>query len=256
MAENKTVNINEELLDAFTDWYNNVALKVTPPMNYTFSRPFIGGMCDISDTEKRTIKKNTIMIVGQEARNLTDYGKTLKEYQEWSISFLSSQLEKIEHSGNKEYKKLNSPFWKFIRQIKSYFSDYNIYWTNIDKLHLISKGKTKRLKEKCEKVLNEKYLNDKSIFEMEIEIIKPAVIIFLTGPHYYKTMGYALGTSFDDKPMLTKNQSKPIVNITDKLREYSYVESAFWTYHPKFLNMKKEIDNVIDHIKINIDTKK
>ena len=141
--------------------------------------------------------------------------------------------------------------------------NYNIYWTNIDKLHLISKGKTERLEEECEKVLNNKYSNDKSIFEMEIEIIKPAVIIFLTGPDYYKTMGYALGTSFDDKPMLTKNQSKPIVknqskpivNITDKLKKYSYVESAFWTYHPKYLNMNNEIHNVIDHIKINIDTK-
>ena len=245
MAENKTVNINKELLNAFTDWYNKVALNATPPMNYTFSRPFIGGVCDNFGAEKKTI-----MIVGQEARNLTDYGKSLKEYQMWSISFLSSQLE------NKESKKLSSPFWEFIRKIKRYFSDYNIYWTNIDKLHLISKGKTERLEKECEKVLNEKYLNDKSIFEREIEIIKPAVIIFLTGPDYYQTMECALGTSFDDKPMRTKNQSKPIVNITDKLKKYSYVESAFWTYHPKFLNMKNEMDNVIDHIKINIDTKK
>lgn len=252
MAELKTVKeINEELLDAFTDWYNNVALKVTPPMNYTFSRPFIGGVCDNSGAGKKNI-----MIVGQEARDLKDYGKSLKEYQMWSISFLSSQLEKREHLENKECKKLSSPFWEFIRKIKCYFFDYNIYWTNIDKLHLISKGKTERLEEECEKVLNNKYSNDKSIFEMEIEIIKPAVIIFLTGPKYYQTMEYALGTSFDDKPMLTKNQSKPIVNITDKLKKYSYVESAFWTYHPNYLNMKKEIDNVIDHIKINIDTKK
>ena len=248
MAENKTVKeINEELLDAFTDWYNKVALKVTPPMNYTFSRPFIGGVCDNSGAGKKNI-----MIVGQEARDLKDYGKSLKEYQMWSISFLSSQLEKREHLENKECKKLSSPFWEFIRKIKCYFFDY---WTNIDKLHLISKGKTERLEEECEKVLNNKYSNDKSIFEMEIEIIKPAVIIFLTGPDYYKTMGYALGTSFDDKPMLTKNQSKPIVNITDKLREYSYVESAFWTYHPNYLNMNNKIHNVIDHIKINIDTK-
>lgn len=252
MAENKTVkDINKELLNAFTDWYNDVVLQVSSPMNYTFSRPFIGGVCDNFGAEKKTI-----MIVGQEARNLTDYGKTLKEYQMWSISFLSSQLEKIEHLENKEYKKLSSPFWKFIRKIKRYFFDYNIYWTNIDKLHLISKGKTKRLKEECEKVLNEKYLNDKSIFEMEIEIIKPAVIIFLTGPKYHQTMEYALGTSFDDKPMLTKNQSKPIVNITDKFKKYSYVKSAFWTYHPKFLSMRKGIDNVIDYIKTNIDTKR
>lgn len=250
MEENKTVKeINEELLDVFTDWYNKVALNATPPMNYTFSRPFIGGVCDNFGAGKKNI-----MIVGQEARDLKDYGKSLKEYQMWSISFLSCQLEKREHLENKECKKLSSPFWEFIRKIKCYFFDYNIYWTNIDKLHLISKGKTERLEKECEKVLNNKYSNDKSIFEMEIEIIKPAVIIFLTGPDYYKTMGYALGTSFDDKPMLTKNQ--PIVNITDKLRKYSYVESAFWTYHPNFLKWKKEIDNVIDHIKINIDTKK
>lgn len=75
-------------------------------------------------------------------------------------------------------------------------------------------------------------------------------------------MEYALGTSFDDKPMLTKNQSKLIVNITDKLKKYSSVESAFWTYHPNFLNRRKgtnnknEIENEIDYIKINIDTKK
>ena len=47
MAENETVKkINEELLDAFTSWYNKVASEVTPSMNYIFSRPFIGGVCD------------------------------------------------------------------------------------------------------------------------------------------------------------------------------------------------------------------
>lgn len=255
MAENETVKkINEELLDAFTSWYNKVASEVTSSMNYTFSRPFIGGVCDNFGAGKKNI-----IIVGQEARGLNDYGKSLKEYQMWSIGFMSKQLGCKKYLKNQTYSKVNSPFWRFVCG----FTDYSIYWTNIDKLHLISKGKTKQLKDECEKVLNKKYLNDKSsIFEREIEIINPAVIIFLTGPHYYKTMEYALGTSFDDKPMLTKNQSKLIVNITDKLKKYSSVESAFWTYHPNFLNRRKgtnnknEIENEIDYIKINIDTKK
>ena len=81
MAENETVKkMNEELLDAFTSWYNKVALEVTSSMNYTFSRPFVGGVCDNFGAGKKNI-----MIVGQEARGLNDYGKSLKEYQMWSI---------------------------------------------------------------------------------------------------------------------------------------------------------------------------
>ena len=42
MAENETVKkMNEELLDAFTSWYNKVALEVTSSMNYTVSRTFV-----------------------------------------------------------------------------------------------------------------------------------------------------------------------------------------------------------------------
>lgn len=96
MAENETVKkINEELLDAFTSWYNKVASEVTPSMNYTFSRPFIGGVCDNFGAGKKNI-----MIVGQEARGLNDYGKSLKEYQMWSIGFMSKQL------GCKKYLKI------------------------------------------------------------------------------------------------------------------------------------------------------
>lgn len=152
MAENETVKkINEELLDAFTSWYNKVALEVTSSMNYTFSRPFIGGVCDNFGAGKKNI-----MIVGQEARGLNDYGKSLKEYQMWSIEFMSKQLGYKKYLKNQTYSKVTSPFWRFVCG----FTDYSIYWTNIDKLHLISKGKTKQLvsfQAKCKKVRYYRY---------------------------------------------------------------------------------------------------
>ncbi|WP_377074456.1 hypothetical protein, partial [Ruminococcus bicirculans (ex Wegman et al. 2014)] len=65
-----------------------------------------------------------------------------------------------------------------------------------------------------------------------------------------------------DLVMFTINFDWFLVSITDKLKKYSSVESAFWTYHPNFLNRRKgtnnknEIEKEIDYIKINIDTKK
>ena len=118
MAENETVKkINEELLDAFTSWYNKVASEVTPSINYTFSRPFIGGVCDNFGAGKKNI-----MIVGQEARGLNDYGKSLKEYQMWSIGFMSKQLGCKKYLKNQTYSKVNSPFWRFVCG----FTDYSI----------------------------------------------------------------------------------------------------------------------------------
>lgn len=237
---------NEKLLQAYEDWYQGIARPFYDEhsnQNYTFSQPFIGGV------NKFYPNKPTMMIVGQQARDWGKYHNNLNmsEIQTCTTKYMLKQLSPDpnqhyikEECGDIKFNR--SPFWKFIRKFSP---DYNLYWTNIDKIHEITlSDKTKPLIEEEEIILNQRIFDGKSILEKEIEIVDPKYIIFVSGPNYHKSMQTALGIDLSQKPQIN-NCSIVSIRCDNELLKDRFV---YWTYHPHYLARRKKMDCVITNI--------
>lgn len=133
-----------------------------------------------------------------------------------------------------------SPFWNFIKKLNEAINpkkELNFIWNNINKFGKIKDEKiTGSGRGKVDqKVLEQenKYFN---VFIKELEISKPDVVIFLTGPSYDSDSRKKLpNVKFEKCSDLNARQFAHVVH--EKLPEKS-----FRVYHPQYLRQsKKEI---------------
>lgn len=231
-------SINTKLTEIFRQWSEEVLPEVIDKYsNNNYSRPFFSSYIEVNESDCKRV-----LIVGQEANN---YGViedeiSIEDSQKWVRSFVKAQCL----GGNEErIPILKSPFWTFNRNIAK---DYNILWTNLDKLHKYESGKTRSLSYDEEMMLHKPFgESNLTILQYEIEIFKPDIILFTVGPHYKRSLlkSLQIEESLLDKYSLSK--SCPIVELTDIV----FATKVFWTYHPKHLQMIKEMNVVIERIK-------
>lgn len=243
---------NKRLLEVHNYWYKNIAEPVIEKYaDVKFSLPFYVGLSNMNTT-----KMPVAMIVGQETRDHGELNEVnQKEWpphksQEWSISYLNTQLNlEDSHYGNKCN---GSPFWKFFRSI--YGNGVFPCWSNIDKFHrYIINGKdannnntykTERLKEEHKVEFNQIiHPQKKTLLLEEIEIIKPDVLIFVTGPDYIVSMETALMCNLSSQVPDLKNDY-----VRDITKVINIGIPAFWTYHPLFLNLRKIMSDCIKQL--------
>lgn len=235
--------MKDELKKVYLEWEQEILLpfKSTRDDNQ-YSSPFYMGY-----SQHYSADKKIIMVIGQEARNWntlnTDW--PIDEIQKWYEKFIAKQLFNVQN----ECSYLNSPFWRFSRNLQSL--NYNIVWNNLDKLHRYDENnKTKSLKVADEKELNKRFGNDnKSLLEREIDIIKPDCIIFVTGPAYYKSMCACFGiepTTLAEYRPNSQNLCTEIENILN------YKGKVFWAYHPSHLSYIHGFDKCMSFIKERI----
>ena len=211
------------------------------------SYPFFLGV-----SEKYFQADNRIMIVGQETYGWSMYKPdwSIDDSQNWAINYLDYQLHYSNDSELKEQfgRRNSSPFWGFFKQFSN--ADIVPCWNNVDKAHQIFDGKTKSLTEAMETELN-CILPDsnKTLFQMEVEITKPTLIVFITGHTYSRTMEAALnlknGSLENAKPSLQNG----CVDITEIA---GLSVPTFWTYHPAYIHRKSTPlcrDEIIQTIK-------
>lgn len=226
--------IESSLMSIYKEWEEEVLsafLKVNSGNKY--SKPFV----NLSGFESNDRKK--ILIIGQEARDFfnAEGDESMEFISEYINNFTKIQLENKNHTMY-----LTSPFWRFFRELST---TNNVLWGNLDKIHKYIDNRTAALSVEEEIFLHKplkKY--GKSLIMLEIEILKPDMIIFLVGPSYRKSLFYALGfetLNFEDKITPSNPvQSIDIENIDSKI---------IWTYHPKYLIMSKNYNSVLDTIK-------
>lgn len=241
-------NINAKLRECQAEWFNNICKPWLAKggerpedmknwtkscfgeiAEYSFSQPFFTGVNDI--------KKPLIMIVGQETNGWGDISEFSIDVGEAKWNINNSQERTIYYlKKNIELSVSTSTFWKFIIELKKEHR-FSLCWNNLDKIHYIIHNATKRKRDtNCiklysndEKTLNNKIGSNKTLMQQEIDIIKPDLIIFLTGPNYKDSMETALQIKLAKIP--DKN-NEPIVAI-DK--------NKIWTYHPSFLYREAEL---------------
>ena len=233
------MSINERLRKYQEDWFEGVFRPyVENNMELDISDPFFTG---VSDEYEKADKR--IMIVGQETYgwNLYSYDCKIETSQQWSIDYLRSQLH---YSTNYEIN--NSQFWHFFRAIRK----ENIVpcWNNIDKAQRNINGKTKALTVKIERELNKNLPDsDQTIFQREIEITKPDVIVFVTGPSYHITMETAMNLDKKTLQNIRPTLQTPCVDISAVT---NLGVPTFWTFHPTYIARNKNLcrDDIIDKI--------
>lgn len=193
------------------------------------------------DEDKYNESDIKIMIFGQETNSWEnlyndDYNKTLNIYEEFFNS-------------NYCMKTYGGQFWNGFKNLKNKlenkYHNKSIYfiWNNICKI-----GNAERNKNRAANyimTLEEKYFN---IIKEEIDIIKPDIIIFFTGPNY--------------DIILNKKISN--LNFEEiqgyKIRELSklsndWCTNVFRTYHPNYLyrgkgRIEKYFNTIIENIKL------
>lgn len=251
-------SVNQELQALHKVWQKEIMEPFCQEyQNQQYSDSFCTGVIDGN-------AKKTIMFVGQQANNFffKEYRKMIKTNQKvdaatsqnWITKYLKIQLGII-----KDNKAINrSAFWECIRSFKE---EYNIVWNNIDKLHICQysgegkKYKTKALSEKEEIALNDTfYFNgtNNTLFLHECDIIKPDIIVFITGPYYNHSMESALQLEagiLKQRPRIGKDKKLENGLITLLNTKYLDKTTLLWTYHPTYLMRIKVLKDIIIKIK-------
>ena len=257
---NKEKDLNKET--ALKKWLDR-NLKTD---KYFISEPFFFGIPEYEDKDKPLI-----MVVGQETdlygniENIID--KNGGVIEENIIKSQSWVTEVTRHLNNTNYQ----PKWKsytttndedeiylkkhsFFLFLIALSKKYNVCWNNLDKIHYTAEidvvdynnGKLKK-KEKAVTlyVKDEKTLfgqqidNGKTLLESEIDIVKPDMVLFVTGPNYKESMEYQMGELFNKKPNGEEN-----LIVEAKAGDIKY----YWTYHPMYLSRIKRTDKVIESL--------
>lgn len=225
--------MNRELNEYQAKWLKQV-FEPLAQKHSNISCPFLLGV-----SEKYIQAQNRIMIVGQETNGWSTYksDESIEDVQKWAIDYLDYQL----HYSNdpdlkKKFKRRNSsPFWGFFKQFSK--DDIVPCWNNVDKAQLYNDGKTKPLSLTMETALN-CVLPDsnKTLFQKEIEITQPSLIVFVTGHKYSGTMEAAMNLKAGSLDNFKPSNQEGCVDITD----ISGLNTpTFWTYHPRYIISKK-----------------
>lgn len=182
-------------------------------------------------------KKPLVMYVGQECLRCNE-----EKTQEWVRKYQTVQMKKECIDGFCE--KVNtSPFWNFYRKIAD--KGCNVLWNNLDKFHPRNSA---RVSGKDAERINARYgEDDKSVFQREIELIKPDIVLLTIGPKWKYIQSFCSAFGISDLPMMKKfkpTKSLPVSDITDILSIPD--TKVFWTYHPAYLNRINKYSDVLE----------
>ena len=260
--------INERLREYQTEWFNRIVcpwvkkggavpdkMKKWVKKNlhkdeYSFSQPFFTGVYNYLDN------KPLIMFVGQETNgwgNWEDFDgeSDISLSQSYVMAFaenntITKDPKKEFIYKDKEYMLYDSsPFWNFVRDICN--QDIQVVWNELDKIHYRTpEKKCIKLYPEDESFLNKPIQDEKSLLRLEIETIKPKMVIFLTGPSYVNSMQSALNNKALQKPC----KDQPIISFG-----LGPIHCR-WTYHPRYLNWEKNLElktNVENGLKKDIN---
>ncbi len=178
-----------------------------------------------SPREKYENSKIKLLIIGQETKGWNNIQS--------GVEGLMNVYEKFD-LGRNYY---SSPFWNVTRKVERALEieEYSCAWTNLNKYDVGAK----RPKGSYAKDIS----NFDDILLSEIEILKPDVCIFFTGPDFDSRLKNIYNNIVFQKEEGWKT------NQLVTLKHNNLPEISIRTYHPKYLRMKKFEQNFIELIK-------
>ena len=162
--------------------------------------------------------KYSIMFVGQSTGSW-EYFTTIIEGMEITYNFLLNQ-------------KYSSYFWNFTDYVEEYINGptnrprLNYYWSNLFKIVDPNGNMVK------DTSFIDEYIKSIQTLTYEIDIVKPDVLIFLTGP----TLDNCLNSLFDNVTFYPMNGLNNVLyKMTAGNNSMYFPEYTYKTYHPQYL---------------------
>jgi len=181
-----------------------------------FPNDDLAGPFLVSPNNKYTLQKNQLLVIGQETKgwgyDIDDLNKQMEGYEKFNL-------------GINYYA---SPFWNVTRKLEKAIGNehYSSVWTNISKFDVSGKraiGKHEVAISKLDNILID-----------EINILKPNVCIFFTGPSFdYRLKRIFPSLNFKAVDNFNKN------NLC-QLSHPNLPELSFRSYHPNYLRRSKK----------------
>lgn len=179
----------------------------------------------ISPGESYRKSKIKLMIIGQETNGW------------YNIHSKIDGLMKVYEDFNVGKNYSSSPFWNVTRKLERTLEikEHSCVWANLNKYDV----NNKRPKGKHEQEIS----HFDNLLISEIEILKPDICIFFTGP----TFDYRLKKLYNDIVFQEEENWKKNQLVT--LKHEKLPEISIRTYHPKYLRMKKFESPFIEFVK-------
>lgn len=128
----------------------------------------------------------------------------------------------------------NSPYWQFINKLKKHCPNVGFVCNNIVKIG-------KKFGPGCDDKINDLTLKYFPVIQEEISVLKPDIILFLTGPRYDWRIKKALGD-------FQTEQIKHINNFNQIIFKDTSLPKAYRCYHPRYLRQSGQERMIIEFL--------
>ena len=169
------MTIREQLINIYKERINDFKHIVE-----TFPDTDLAGPLLMSPNKKYEIQAKRLLIIGQQTNGWTYY-----------INDVEKQMGTYE-GFNLGIKYYSSPFWNITRKLENAIGiqEYSCAWTNINKYDFNADKPYGKYENEIKKIDN--------ILIKELEIIKPDICVFFTGPSFdYRIKSIFTGVLFD-----------------------------------------------------------
>jgi len=221
--------INKNLENLYKTYYeqallNKKSLKISSPLLIKI------------DEEKYNNADLKIMIIGQET-----FG--------WHGEFGSEDVQELmngydKYLNNNLRGKNKRVFWKafhyFEKELNQFYSDKSIYciWNNLIK---ISKYEDKGMTDKIRDFERKNF----SVISEEFKILKPDIVIFLTGPNRDKDIRYNFSNvSFDNMGFPEKIKDKRTYLTAHRVISEDLPKKTVRLYHPNYFGGYNKVKSI------------
>jgi len=211
--------MKEELESFYKNYHSKFAELIT-----TFPKKSFNGPLLISPNELYVKQNRKLLVIGQETNGWTGLSETvephLELYKEFNVGY-----------------SYNSPFWNITRKLEENLNlePFSCSWSNINRFDEDCgppSGESLKIIERFDEIIL-----------TEIQILKPDIIIFFTGPKFeYRIKNLFENIEFNE---VESFQNMHLSRLYHKLLPIN----TYRTYHPKYLRLRKLEEKFVNYFK-------
>ena len=211
------------LKDVYMKYWDDYLINIRRNPNVLAANPFL-----IVEPKDYYNKDKRVMICGQETQG---WGN---EFDNDPEKATIDELFRIYKEFVNDDGGYNSPYWHFIKKLKIECPNVGFVCNNIVKIG-------KREGAGCNDSINELALKYFPVIPEEISILKPDLIVFITGPNYDWRIRKALG----EFQILPENQIRRFNQIVFSNKE---LPTSYRCYHPAYQRRIGQVDLVVSRL--------
>lgn len=185
-----------------------------------------------------------IMVFGQETNGWETKVSEIEIPMNESINLVDKTVDTFMNTYYNFFNRtdLKSPFWNAFKNIRKLTREMNceIVWNNVYKIG--NRGRNLNRPHEMIRQIENDYFD---VIQEEISILKPDVILFLTGPNYEARVNKKFGIRGYHSISNHETNKLARISISNEILVYR-------TYHPNYLQLHKLLKEYLKHIVTDI----